>query len=346
MDYTAELIPRILRDVDDGVLALDQRGRIIYTNPQSRRLLGLCDDDVGKTYAEVFFDDRKGGGNDAFHQMVLDAVYSKERAHYGSVAFLDQHNNKRYLRVTSSFLRSEETNEPVGVVLVMSDVTETEILRKKREDAAVVFTCVTASVCLYILVLATLDFLRINVPTSALTQVINGIVFLFSLVLYKKTSFSPDELGLKLINVKQTFGWAAVISVAVVVVMSAAKLLMMQISPDFFAADAPFWNWNLGAYAWISYVFTCIIQEFLARSMVYGSIKKLFDGKKSVMAAILLSSLLFGAVHIAHGFVYMTAGVVLLGSLGGLYEKQRNIWGVAIVHYVVGEAAACLGFIT
>ena len=72
----------------------------------------------------------------------------------------------------------------------------------------------------------------------------------------------------------------------------------------------------------------------------------MFDEKNAVMAAILLSSLLFGAVHIAHGFMYMTAAMILLGALGGLYEKQRNIWGVAIIHYILGQAACCLGFLS
>lgn len=115
-----------------------------------------------------------------------------------------------------------------------------------------------------------------------------------------------------------------------------AKLLVSKISPDFFAADAPFWNGDIGLYSWISYIFTCIIQEFLARSMIYGSIRKMYDGKHGAMAAILLSSLLFGAVHIAHGFMYMVAAMVLLGALGGLYEKQRNIWGVTVIHFVLG----------
>ena len=63
------------------------------------------------------------------------------------------------------------------------------------------------------------------------------------------------------------------------------------------------------------------------------------------VAAILLSSLLFGAVHIAHGFMYMVAAMGLLGALGGLYEKQRNILGVTVIHFVLGQAACCLGFL-
>ena len=79
MEVTMELIPRIFRDMNDGVLALDQKGCIIYMNPQSRDLLQLTENALGKTYAEVFFGEHQGKENDAFHQMVLDAVYGKEK---------------------------------------------------------------------------------------------------------------------------------------------------------------------------------------------------------------------------------------------------------------------------
>lgn len=345
MHYTDELTPRILRDVDDGVLALDNKGRITYINPQTQALLGLNDLHIGKSYAEVFFNDKCASVNDAFHQFVLDAVYDKERKHSGSVVYVDSKGKKIHLRVNSSFLKSENSNESSGVVLVLSDITETEVLRKKRFDASVVFSCVTACVCLYLLLLATLDFLKFNVPTKALTQVINAMVLISSIIIYKKTDFSVDELGLKIKKPKQTFGLAIVISIAIVGLLMLAKLIINKISPSFFNENAPFWNWDIGLYSWISYIFTCVLQEFLARSMIYGSIRKMFDGKRGTLVAILLSSLLFGAVHIAHGFMYMISAIILLGSLGGLYEKQRNIWGVSIIHFVLGQAACCLGFL-
>ena len=60
MGVTTELIPRILRDMNDGVLALDKSGRIIYMNPQSRELFQLTEEAIGKTYAEVFFGEHQG----------------------------------------------------------------------------------------------------------------------------------------------------------------------------------------------------------------------------------------------------------------------------------------------
>ena len=171
------------------------------------------------------------------------------------------------------------------------------------------------------------------------------MVFVIGIIIYKKTDFTFEELGLKIRNCKQTFICAGVISISIVLILSLVKLIVLQISPKFFSSSAPFWNWNIGIYSWVSYVFTSVIQEFLARSMIYGSIRKMFDGKYGTLASIVLSSLLFGAVHIAHGFMYMIAAIVLLGSMGGLYAKHRNIWGVTIIHYVLGQVACCLGFL-
>jgi PAS domain S-box-containing protein len=346
MEYEKDLIPRILRDINDGVIALDKQGRIIYINPQCRKLLNLSKDDIGKTYFEVFFSPEQNKDNDSFHQLLIDAIYKKEQSHNGSVSFIDKDNKKIYLRVTSSFLKSEDSNDFCGVVLVLADVTDTEIYKKKKNDATVVFFCVTACVCLYLLLLSTLEFFKVNVSTKILTQVINAMVFVIGVIIYKKTDFTSEDLGLKIHNYKETFICAGVISVSIVLVLVLFKLIILRIYPEFFSEGIPFWNWNIGLYSWISYVFTSIIQEFLARSMIYGSIRKIFDGKKGFIASVILSSLLFGAVHVAHGFLYMVAAMILLGLLGGLYEKQRNIWGVTIIHYILGQAACCLGFLS
>ena len=118
MEYNSELIPRILRDVDDSVLALDDRGHIIYMNPQCKSLLDLDDLAIGQTYAEMFFDEQKKE-NDGFHQFVIDAVYDKEQTHRGTVTFTDKSNKTKHLRITSSFLKNEE-NDEAGVVLFSS----------------------------------------------------------------------------------------------------------------------------------------------------------------------------------------------------------------------------------
>lgn len=345
-ERSIEWIPRILRDIDDGVLALDQHGSIIYMNPQASSILGVSEPVIGNKYAEVFFEDSDKQENDALNQFILDSIYQKGKTHQGTILYIAPSGEKRYLKIKSSFLKNEVTGEKAGVAMVLSDVTETELIKKKKHDATVVFVCITACICLYLLLLAFLDFLRYEIPTKVLTQVINGMVVVASIIIYRKTDFSVDDLGLRAKNARSTVAVALIISALTILLLMGAKYLIMQISPDSFSSTAPFWNWDIGLYSWVSYVFTCILQEFLARSMVYGSIRKLFDGKNATLGAIALSSLLFGAVHIAHGFMYMILAILLLGALGGLYAKQRNIWGVTIIHFILGQTAHCLGFIS
>ena len=67
MKYASELNQRILRDMADSVLALDNHGHIMYMNPQFRSLLDLQDDVLGRTYAEVFFERQSACSGDC-HQ--------------------------------------------------------------------------------------------------------------------------------------------------------------------------------------------------------------------------------------------------------------------------------------
>ena len=59
MEHKSKLIPRILRDIDDSVLALDDRGHIIYMNPQCKSLLDLDDLAIGAHMPKCFLMNKK-----------------------------------------------------------------------------------------------------------------------------------------------------------------------------------------------------------------------------------------------------------------------------------------------
>ena len=138
MECKTELIPRILRDIDDGVLALDKTGHIIYINNQCQELLDLSGEEVGKSYAEVFYDDHCSNKNEDFHQLIINAIYKKDQTHCSSIIFTDTKNKQKHLSIKSSFLKDEETNESLGIVVVISDITEAEVMKKKRNVLNVV----------------------------------------------------------------------------------------------------------------------------------------------------------------------------------------------------------------
>jgi transcriptional regulator with PAS, ATPase and Fis domain len=99
MECKTELIPRILRDIDDGVLALDKTGRIMYINHQCQELLDLSGEEIGKSYAEVFYGDHSTNKNEDFHQLIINAIYNKDQTHCNSIIFTDTNNKQKYLSI-------------------------------------------------------------------------------------------------------------------------------------------------------------------------------------------------------------------------------------------------------
>ena len=81
-----EIIPRILRDMNDGVLVVDMHGKIIYINGKGCGMLGVDGSVSGKNYSRVFLENETNEINDGFHQFVLDAIYDKENTHTGKVS--------------------------------------------------------------------------------------------------------------------------------------------------------------------------------------------------------------------------------------------------------------------
>ena len=60
------------------------------------------------------------------------------------------------------------------------------------------------------------------------------------------------------------------------------------------------------------------------------------------LGASMLSSFIFAALHIHLGFIFMVGAAILAGLEGIFYEKQQNIFGVWIVHWVFGVSGTLL----
>lgn len=121
----------ILVNMADGVISLDLEGKIMTFNPAAGRVLGLVPDEViGRTYAEIFFED---AGYDGLNELVLKAIYEAATTHSEEIEVrlaADALN----LLVSTTFLRagSGNTGERLGVIVVISDVTEQRKRKKVK----------------------------------------------------------------------------------------------------------------------------------------------------------------------------------------------------------------------
>ena len=124
MDKQVFIHNRIIEDMSEGVLTIGFDGIVESANRAALTIMEKESGElVGLSFARVFLTDER---NDAFVQCVLDAVYGKGQGQEGYAVYQGRESLK-HLRIVSSYLRDGET--PVGVVLVISDITELTELR-------------------------------------------------------------------------------------------------------------------------------------------------------------------------------------------------------------------------
>jgi PAS domain S-box-containing protein len=110
---------KILHHMADGVISLDLDGRVVTFNPAAARLLDVPPEEpVGRAYAATFLADSRF---DQLNDLVLKAILEAEIVHSEAVEVATG-GQTRHLNVSTSFLRDGPA--PVGVIVVLSDVTE------------------------------------------------------------------------------------------------------------------------------------------------------------------------------------------------------------------------------
>ncbi|MCW7754296.1 PAS domain S-box protein [Desulfobotulus sp. H1] len=132
-DIQKDFHQSVLDNMRDGVMALNFQGSITLFNPAAATILGMDARVVREhTFAEVFLAAEEE--NDAFNQMVLDAVTRKKVGQRETVAFIRPDGQKMTLSLSSSWLHREEEKEAMGVVVVFSDITELTVLQEQERN--------------------------------------------------------------------------------------------------------------------------------------------------------------------------------------------------------------------
>jgi adenylate cyclase len=114
----------IISDMSEGVMAIRFDGRIELVNDAALSILERTREELeGRPFASCFFINEN---NDPFTECVLDVIYMKGRRQDRYVPYHTDRGRKE-LRIVSSYLKEE--SEKVGVILVISDITELTRMR-------------------------------------------------------------------------------------------------------------------------------------------------------------------------------------------------------------------------
>ena len=297
---------RVLRDFDEGIITFDRSGIIRYINPSASLILGLEDNAVGKRYRDVFSRD-----NDALLEFLVKATAEKNASQRGDILFRRGDGSTVRLNTSCICLEDEEDTQERSYAIHFDDITEIDILRRKRRESSAVFIGTMTAVSVWIYIVALWQQTGQKVSQEIMTQFIHAISLIMFFYIRHYTHFSFEEMGLKIKGI----GKAIKVDILVTAIFTA---LLFGIK---------------------------LVQEFLSRGVIHENLRRIFVGKYSEAAAIVVSSLLFGALHIHRGFMYMLAATALLSIFGILYRKQNSIWGLCIPHFVLGEVVWYLGFV-
>lgn len=333
---------RALSDMPGCVVALGPKGRIVYANDSACEAMGIGPY-VDKPFG-AYFSDNAREENDAFYEFFVEAVNSGGERSQGRCAFVAPDGTRYAFFVTSSLVKSPDGAN--YLVITCADVTVEEELEHKRRESTFVFLSSIVYICLVIFCYAFWNHLGRPFPPADFTRVLEVLGIVLGFVVFKNTSLTLADLGLGTANLARNLKVDGLACVAIVAVMCLLKLVLMNAAPGAIVHPEAFYDpsW-VGAPRIIAYVFTAVIQEFLSRGIMQESLTHVIPGDKNETIAIVISTMMFAAMHLHYSPYFMMGAAVLLGVFGVVYRKQRSIWGLVLIHFVFGMSAAMLGLI-
>ena len=342
---TSEQKDMIFENMSDGIMTVDNEGKITYYNSACKKIFDIDTDTdiIGTSFAEQFLSNSK---NRAFNKFFTNRLNNHEVTERKTLKYTAQ-NQVHYFDIDVSlvkrddFLKNKE-NTFNGMLILIEDITDKISLRHHEHDCAYIFAGLITCICIYLFMWSLLKFtLNIYLKTSTYTKIIEGISFILFLEVTFFTSFSLKDIGL-IPNFKR---WKKnLIETLVTGSVTCILLLLSKLILSWCGYKIKAYYIGGSTHGAYVYIFTAFIQEFLARGVMQTSIKSIMKVKYQRFFSILLTSMLFSLMHIPFGFYFMISAFLLSIALSYIYERQQDIWGCTILHWACGYLAMCLFF--
>ena len=224
-----------------------------------------------------------------------------------------------------------ENQLPIEKNLQIMEVVEKE-LNKRKSDATKCLSIFLSSTSIWVLLVALWEKEGRPIAPTTMTYGVEIIAVIMLIVTQFSLKMKLTDMGLNFKNMKVVMKRSCIISLVIIAVLIVAKLIMKPGEKLF----------DLSKYDFL-YPLTSILQEFLARGFLLTCLMNIYDNKHKKHTAVIVSSLLFTTLHLYYGFLFMVGAGVLSVLLGYIYLKDKNIWGVSLIHFVFGAVGVMLG---
>lgn len=333
----------IFANMSDGIITVNADGEITYLNSACAEILETSEQALlGASFQETFLGNRS---NREFNRLFEQCIQKNLSIPRKTVKYHTSTETK-YFNIEISPVNHKGSPASKGnfqgMMILIEDVTDACLLKTHERDCAMIFAGIIVCITIYLSAWSLLEFtLHLPLKTSDYTRMIEGMTLLLFLEIIFFTSFSLKDVGLIpkksliLKNMKQTLLIAVIACGALAIAKEILLLLGMPVKQHYIGGS------TTGAY---HYIFTALIQEFLARGVIQTNVKHLMNVRFQVIFGIVLTSLLFMLMHLPFGFLFMMGAFILSVALGVLFEQQKSIWGCVFLHWSVGYLAMCLFF--
>jgi len=219
-------------------------------------------------------------------------------------------------------------------------------LSRQKSESLTLLSCMIVMLSVYIFLYgyAVMDW-DWRISAENLTYIAEGLGLVLCLFFVLRFRLSFRDLGLSLSHLKQ--GWKLLLIYLVCVVGGLIALRYILLAMDSpLVSRSEFLGWRMFVYVsplTSLYPEEVILQEFLARCVMQESLLNLYSGPLRQYWTITITSLLFGALHLAYGFVFMCSAAGMMALFSLYYSRTHNLAGTIVLHYVMSAAALMLG---
>ena len=194
--------------------------------------------------------------------------------------------------------------------------------------------------------------MNVGKNSSYITLPLTLAFFVFFIFFIKTSNFPLSTFGLTLKNWKKAVFEGIVFTLPFAAVIVAVKWILIHYLPHYAgrplieglaAMDADPKTW--WTFLIIYILLVAPLQEFLSRGGLQGPLEEFLSSRYKAPLAILVSNLLFSALHL---FMSLEIGLLVFIPgvyFGWLYSRTHNLLGVWIAHALVGTVGlAIVGF--
>lgn len=226
-----------------------------------------------------------------------------------------------------------------------------EELGRIRTQLASIFVNIVLLITFYTFVLVFLDsaFIAGLAAAEEIRFWVSRGIELITLVMVFRAIVNArlplKSFGLTLEGWKRAALEGLAVAVLVLVGMGFLKAAVNTWLPGIFRETEPF-SFGYFDFSYVTYIVVAPLQEFIARGTVQSTLERLFDGRHRGFWAILVTSFLFGALHVYSSIPLAVSCVLSSWLWGWMFHRQRTLVGVSLCHFLIGNASGLMGYWT